>query len=219
MNSQTEENYLKTLYHIEAKNEEVTITDLSRRLKVSMPSVNSMVKRLHLKKLLVYRKYRPLVLTESGRKAALAIIRKHRLVEMFLVEKMGFGWEEVHEIAEQMEHIQSPLFFDRIDKLLGYPEADPHGSPIPNKFGEMRETSHRTLDTFSAGDKVRLVAIANSSREFLDYLNSKKISLQTTLQIERIEAFDKSMEVCYVEEGRRDMISQQVAQGLYAEKI
>lgn len=219
MNTQTEENYLKTLYHLESNSEEVTITELSRRLHVSMPSVNSMVKRLHLKKLLIYRKYKPLVLTDTGRQEALAIIRKHRLVEMFLVEKMNFGWEEVHEIAEQMEHIQSPIFFERLDQLLGYPEFDPHGSPIPDKDGNVASPDYERLSQFSAGQEVRIMALANSSRNFLDYLNAKDLRLQSVLRIEYVEEFDKSMRVRYGSPEQREVLSATVCQGLYVEQV
>ena len=133
----TEENYLKALFHLSTENEEVSVLDLSKSLAIKMPTVNSMVKKLSGKGLISYEKYKPLMLTQSGKRAAGLIIRKHRLVEMFLVQHLGFGWDEVHEIAEQIEHIKSQRFFDRIDQLLDFPKVDPHGSPIPDTNGEI----------------------------------------------------------------------------------
>src|SRR6187402_3294352 len=129
MHSYTEENYLKALFNMANDKGEVSPNELSKRLEIKMPTVNSMVKKLAEKKMVHYESYKPVRLTDKGKKEAGLIIRKHRLTEMYLVEKMGFGWEQVHEIAEQVEHLQSPLFFDKIDELLGFPKIDPHGSP------------------------------------------------------------------------------------------
>jgi DtxR family Mn-dependent transcriptional regulator len=137
MASQTEENYLKALFSLADEKGEISVSELSRILEVSMPTANSMVKNLHEQGLVHYEKYKPLSLTLKGKKEAALIIRKHRLTEMYLVEKMGFGWEKVHEIAEQIEHIKSTAFFDRMDELLGHPTIDPHGSPIPDKHGRV----------------------------------------------------------------------------------
>src|SRR5215217_3581163 len=123
MHSLAEENYLKGLFNLADETGAVSVNDLSRHLGIKMPTVNSMVKKLSDKGLVHYETYKPLKLTEKGRKEAALIIRKHRLTEMFLVEKMGFGWESVHEIAEQIEHIQAPEFFEKMDELLGYPKT------------------------------------------------------------------------------------------------
>ena len=137
MNSLTEENYLKALFNLSQEDGEVSVNELSKHLQIKMPTVTSMMKKLGEKKLVNYESYKPLKLTEKGRREAGLIIRKHRLTEMFLVEQMSFGWEQVHEIAEQIEHIHSPEFFEKMDELLGYPKFDPHGSPIPDKTGQM----------------------------------------------------------------------------------
>ena len=115
----------------------VSVNDLSKHLDIKMPTVTSMMKKMAAKKLVAYESYKPLKLTEKGKKEAALIIRKHRLTEMYLVEKMGFGWEEVHNIAEQIEHIKSPELFTKMDELLDYPKFDPHGAPIPDINGEM----------------------------------------------------------------------------------
>ncbi|HEY5369561.1 MAG TPA: metal-dependent transcriptional regulator, partial [Hanamia sp.] len=137
MNSLTEENYLKALFNIANKDGEVNVAELSKTLDIKMPTVTSMMKKLSKKKLVHYESYKPLRLTEKGKKEAGLIIRKHRLTEMFLVDKMHLGWEDVHDIAEQIEHIQSRVFFEKMDELLGYPKVDPHGSPIPDVKGKV----------------------------------------------------------------------------------
>jgi len=154
MYSVVEENYLKALLNLCNADDEVSINDLSKRLNIKMPSVNSMMKRFAEKELVAYESYKPVKLSAKGKKEASMIIRKHRLTEMFLVEKMDFNWEEVHEIAEQIEHIQSPLFFEKMDALLGYPKFDPHGSPIPDKNGKVIKTSYVPLNVCESGKVV-----------------------------------------------------------------
>lgn len=198
MASSTEENYLKALFNLDSEKGEITVSDLSNVLAVSTPTVNSMVKNLYEKGLVHYEKYKPITLTPKGKKEAALIIRKHRLTEMYLVEKMGFGWEVVHEIAEQIEHIKSPAFFDRMDDLLGHPTADPHGSPIPDKNGRVSWKSYQKLIDCKPGDTVKLAALTNSSEDFLKYLNSKKLSLGLIIKIDSLEKFDGSMTVSYL---------------------
>lgn len=170
-----------------------TVNEISKHLDIKMPTVNSMMKRLAEKDLVHYEIYKPLKLTEKGKKEAALIIRKHRLTEMYLVEKMGFGWEEVHTIAEQIEHIQSPKFFDKMDELLEYPKHDPHGSPIPDKQGNITTRALIKLSDCKVGETVTIKAIADSSEQFLKFLNQRSITLETTLRISAIENFDKSM--------------------------
>ena len=149
MATSTVENYLKALFNIANENGEVNISDLSNHLEVSKPTVNSMVKTLNQEGYVTYEKYKPLKLEDKGRKAGALIIRKHRLTEMFLVEQMGFGWEDVHEIAEQIEHIKSSAFFDRMDQIMDYPKVDPHGSPIPDKSGNIIQQNYKKLSDHS----------------------------------------------------------------------
>lgn len=195
MYSLAEENYLKALYLLSGKVGAVNVNDLSKQLNIKMPTVNSMMKRLFEKGLVYYESYKPIKLTAEGKKQAALIIRKHRLTEMFLVEKMGFGWEEVHPIAEQIEHIDAPAFFDRMDALLGFPKTDPHGSPIPNKNGEIEWLAYNHLSNCHAGEKVILSAVTNSSDEFLKFLNSKDIKLGDVIRILDVEPFDGSMQL------------------------
>lgn len=197
MASSTEENYLKALYNLSNPQGEVSISDLANSLSVSMPTANSMVKSLQKSEWVLYEKYKPVTLTQKGQKEAALIVRKHRLTEMFLVKKMGFGWEEVHEVAEQIEHIQAPKFFERMDEMLGHPTIDPHGSPIPDNQGRMQEFSYTPLSTCKPGQTVQLTALTNSSTEFLEFLNSRKLALGTQLKIVSREAYDLSVVVSY----------------------
>lgn len=217
MNSLTEENYLKALFSIANETGEVNVTELSKKLNIKMPTVTSMMKKLSEKKLVHYESYKPLRLTEKGKKVAGLIIRKHRLTEMFLVEKMKFGWEEVHDIAEQMEHIQSPLFFDKMDELLDYPKIDPHGSPIPDKTGKIVWKEFNKLSDCNAGETIKLAAVINTSSQFLKFLNNRELKLGTKIKIKSIEEFDQSITVSY---GKRtaEVLSNIVCERLLVEK-
>jgi len=215
MNSLVEENYLKALFHL-SKNGggEVNVKDLSKHLEIKMPTVNSMMKKLAEKDLVIYESYKPLRLSEKGILKASLIVRKHRLTEMFLVQEMGFGWEQVHEIAEQIEHIQSPLFFDKMDELLNYPKVDPHGSPIPDKNGKFDTTNYQKLAEFKKDDEVEICAVTGSSDEFLKYLNSKNIQLNDKIVILDLEEFDGTMTVKFLKNDKIETFSNHVTQRL-----
>ena len=197
MYSYTEENYLKALFNLANEMGEVSANELSKHLKIKMPTVNSMMKKLAEKKLVNYESYKPFKLTEKGKKEAGLIIRKHRLTEMFLVEKMDFGWEQVHTIAEQIEHLKSPEFFEKMDQMLGYPSIDPHGSPIPDKNGKIEWKKYEKLSDCLPGQTVTLSAVIHTTDDFLKFLNSRKLQLGTQMKIKNKEVFDGSMEVIY----------------------
>ncbi len=199
MATQTKENYLKAMLTLENKEKQISFTELSKLLNVSVPTVNSMVKRLQDNGWLKYQKYQPIELTESGRLKASLIVRKHRLAEMYLEKVMGFGWEEVHDIAEEMEHIKSTKFFERIDELLGFPSHDPHGSPIPNKQGIIQTQNLKILTDIKRGEIVEIMALRDSTHEFLKYLNQKQIQLGTKLKVENFQNFDQSIDVKYTD--------------------
>ncbi len=213
MATPTEENYLKALLALADDEGRATISQLGQALRVSTPSVNSMVRKLSDRGLVEYQKYQPLCLTAAGRKAAALVVRKHRLTEMFLVEVMGFGWEEVHAIAEQIEHVDSPDFFNRMDKLMGHPKVDPHGSPIPDAEGEIHATEQRRLDECAAGETVTVTGLENSSDDFLHFLNARGMSLHTVLEIHTKEAYDGSLTVSYAGHPR-EVLSKVVASKL-----
>ena len=195
MLSLTEENYLKVLYRLSEESRAITVSDIATQLNIKMPTVNSMIKKLAGKKLLKYEKYKAIELTEKGRKTALAILRKHRLTELFLSNVMGLKWDEVHDIAEQVEHIQSALFFDRIDKMLGNPQFDPHGEPIPDSDGRLPVYKTFPLSEATLKKKYKLAGVTNHEGSFLKYLDSLGVSIGCSIEILQILEFDKSMSV------------------------
>lgn len=218
MASQAAENYLKAIYYLSRERDEVNVSELSSVIGVSKPTVNSMIKALCQQGMVAHEKYKPLILTKEGKKAAALIIRKHRLTEMYLVDKMGFGWEEVHEIAEQVEHISSSKLFERMDELLSFPQYDPHGSPIPDRDGNFRQTDFRLLSNFNTGDRVRLMALADSEKDLLIFLNNKFIELNTELTIVSKEVFDGGMEVSY-KNNKTTTLSKRVCDSLKVKKL
>jgi len=202
-NTLTEENYLKAIFHLISKENTVTINEISKFLNVKMPTVNNMMKKFADKERVIYESYKPLIVTEKGRKEAALIVRKHRLIEMFLVEKMNFGWENVHEIAEQLEHVHSPIFFDQIDELLNYPKLDPHGEPIPDKDGNIIAQDLKKLSQCKENENVIFASVTTSEDDFLSFLNEKKLTLGDELQIIKIEKFDRTMLV----RNRKDLLT------------
>jgi DtxR family Mn-dependent transcriptional regulator len=218
MNSLTEENYLKALYNIANEAGEVNVTELSKHLGIKMPTVTSMMKKLSERKLVHYESYKPLQLTDKGKSEAGLIIRKHRLTEMFLVEKMKIGWEDVHDIAEQVEHIQSPVFFEKMDQLLDHPKVDPHGSPIPDKKGKLVWKEYNKLSDCKVGEIVRLAAVINTSSDFLKFLNARDMRLGLKIKIKSVEPFDKSLIVSY-DKRLSEGLSNIVCERLLVEKV
>ena len=192
------------------------VEGITKRLGTAINRSNFCTKKLHAKELVNYEKYKPITLTAQGEKVAALIIRKHRLTEMYLVEKMGFGWEEVHEIAEQMEHIKSSDFFDKMDELLGYPTVDPHGSPIPDKEGNIHRKAYRKLSSFNTGEMVVLSAVVDATDDFLRFLNSRNLQLGTRLEVLGKEDFDGSMVVRYAER-EAETLSEMVCDRLLVE--
>ena len=218
MQTQTNENYLKAIYFLSQENIDVSITELSKKMEVSKPTVNNMVKKMQEKGWLYYEKYKPIKLTVKGKRLGALIVRRHRLTEMFLSQIMGFGWEEVHDIAEEIEHISSTLFFDRMDEILGFPTLDPHGSPIPDKKGKVVAVNYLNLANIKEGQKVKLCGLENSSKDLLLYLNKKKIKLGSVLSVLHIEKFDNSFEVL-LENNSTILLTFDVCMSLLVEKM
>ena len=216
MNSLTEENYLKAFFHLSDENNLVTVNELSKFLNIKMPSVNSMMKKFAEKKWVIYESYKPIKITDLGKKEAAIIVRKHRLTEMFLVEKMAFGWENVHEIAEQLEHIHSEEFFDKMHELLNYPKLDPHGEPIPDKEGNIIHQDFYKLSECKVGDVCVLSSVTISTDDFLNYLNQRSLSLSTTIEVLEIEKFDASMTIFYNQ--KKEVLSKMVSEKLLVVK-
>lgn len=195
--SQSEENYIKAIFYLqEASGESVGTNDLASRMDTKASSVTDMIKRLSDKSIIVYEKYMGCKLTPKGKQIALKIIRKHRLWETFLVEKLKFGWEEVHEIAEQLEHIHSSKLTDRLDEFLDFPEFDPHGDPIPTKNGEINHRKEALmLRDLEKGAEAIIIGVSDSSVSFLKYLDKHNIQLGSKIKILEHFEFDESIEV------------------------
>ncbi len=211
-----EENYLKAIYHLETKStKEVSTNAIAEAMETKPSSVTDMVQKLAEKKLLSYQKYKGTQLTEGGRKIAAKVVRKHRLWEVFLVDKLNFQWDEVHEIAEQLEHIKSDELIVRLDKYLGSPEFDPHGDPIPDKHGNIKTTKKRLLAEIEKNDQGICVGVKESSAEYLRYLDKKKIGIGTEITVVSKEYFDGSM---IIEVGPDQFsISKKIAENLYVQ--
>lgn len=194
MHSLSEENYLKAIYTLSRQGEnKITPTSIGEALNNNPASVLDMLKKLSGKKLLSYDKVKGAKLTEKGTKIAIEVVRKHRLWEVFLLEKLGYSWGEVHDIAEQLEHIHHPDLADRLEKFLGYPNYDPHGDPIPDKNGKVPVSKSQALSQIPTGKKVKVVNVDDSSPDFLKYLDKQGISLNSTLLIKEVQNFDHSL--------------------------
>jgi DtxR family transcriptional regulator, Mn-dependent transcriptional regulator len=196
MTSLTEENYLKAIYKLHEKSGNmVTTSALAEELNVSAASVTDFVKKMAGKKLISYEKSRGVMLTEKGRQIAVNIIRKHRLWEVWLVNKLQFKWDEVHDIAEQLEHVVSEELITQLDKHLGYPKADPHGDLITDAKGNFAKTGSKPLSDCIKGDVVTFIGVAEHSNSFLQYLTKKNLTLGNEIKVESVEEFDNSFHV------------------------
>jgi DtxR family transcriptional regulator, Mn-dependent transcriptional regulator len=190
----SEENYLKAIYHLVKQLEsKVTVTSIADELANNPASVIDMLKKLTEKKLIQYDKIKGAVLTASGHKIAVQIVRKHRLWEVFLHDKLGYSWDEVHDIAEQLEHIRDYDLPDRLDKFLGFPQFDPHGDPIPQSNGHLPSVSSRPLSEVKANSKIKVISVSDSSADFLRYLEKQGIGIHRTITVKEIHAFDQSV--------------------------
>jgi DtxR family Mn-dependent transcriptional regulator len=193
--SASKENYLKSIYHLQAELGMVTTNALAAALQTKPASVTDMLKKLKLQKLLLYEKYQGFKLNNEGKKAALQIIRKHRLWEYFLVEKLEFGWDEVHEMAEELEHSSSKKLIDRLDLFLGFPQTDPHGDPIPDGNGKFKQCRQVNLLSLPLHKTVQVSAIAEQTTGMLELLQHKHIRIGTKLEVKKKFPFDNSLEL------------------------
>lgn len=195
MHSFTEENYLKAIYHLSEQKEGglVNTSELAEATQTRSPTVTDMLKKLAEKDLIHYQKYQGVRLTETGNQIALKIIRSHRLWEVFLVEKLGFGWDEIHAIAEQLEHIESEELINRLDAYLDFPQFDPHGDPIPNAAGAMPETKTIRLSNAPMHQTLILTGVTEDSAVFLQHLDRLGVTIGTQLVILLQSDFDHSL--------------------------
>ncbi|GAB3292888.1 metal-dependent transcriptional regulator [Hymenobacter tenuis] len=216
MPSYTEENYLKAIYKLaEAQpGTEVSTNSVAEALQTRAASVTDMLRRLGEKGLLHYTRYRGVTLTAEGKRLALLTIRKHRLWEVFLVQQLGFTWDEVHDVAEQMEHIDSDLLVQRLDEFLGCPQFDPHGDPIPTAEGILHRPQHRLLADLRPGDQGVVVAVKNTSVPFLQYLDKVGLNLGTHIEVLDKITFDNSLEI-RINQANKYLISSEVSRNLF----
>ncbi len=192
----SEENYLKAIYHLEKDSPSgVSTNSIALKLHTQPSSVTDMIKKLADKKVVSYQKYHGVNLTKKGKAVAANVIRKHRLWEVFLVEKLNFHWDEVHEIAEQLEHIKSEELIKRLDAFLDFPEFDPHGDPIPDVHGNIKPTEKKLLSELTINQKGICVGVKESSSQFLQYLDTRNIGIGTTIKVIAKEDFDNSMTI------------------------
>ncbi len=196
----------------------VNTNDLAGKMNIKPSSVTDMIKKLDQKKLVNYQKYKGVKLTDEGTKLALKVIRKHRLWEVFLQEKLGFSWDEVHEIAEQLEHINSPELVTRLDKFLGFPEYDPHGDPIPDNDGKIKPSRRKLLSEFEEGQTGKLVRVDDSSSSLLQFLESKKLILGSEISLVEKFEYDGSIEIKIHGHRNNLNISREVSENLYLAK-
>lgn len=213
----SEENYLKAMYHIsDMHSGGISTNAIAQKMKTKASSVTDMIKKLSEKGLVNYKRYKGAELTAEGRLVAANIIRKHRLWEVFLVEKLNFTWDEVHDVAEQLEHIKSEKLINQLDAFLGFPKRDPHGDPIPDKDGNISLVSDVLLTTLEEGDKGIIVGVKDSSSSFLKYLDKQGIALGKKIKVLEKEPFDNSMKIKMRKQ--EFIISQQIATNIYIKK-
>jgi DtxR family Mn-dependent transcriptional regulator len=210
----TEENYLKVIHRLsEATSEDISTNAVAELMQTKAASVTDMLRKLADKGWVNYQKYQGVRLSPAGEKIALSIVRKHRLWEVFLVDKMGFNWDEVHEIAEQLEHIESDELVQKLDAYLGFPKTDPHGDPIPNKEGILPELAYLHLSDIKAGKNCKLMGVAQDSAVFLQLLTKLNLSLGAKLAIIEINEFDRSFFVS-INDAEPIFISHEVAKNI-----
>lgn len=215
MNSQSEEDYLKALYHLEMDFDSVSTNSIADYLNMKPSSVTDMLKKLAEKKFINYQKYKGTSLTKKGKLIALSIIRKHRLWETFLVVKLGFGWDQVHIIAEQLEHIKSEELIENLDNFLGNPKYDPHGDPIPNKDGEIEKMNQKLLVELKASQKGIITGVKKGTASLLNYLDKEKVKLGDSIKVIEILEFDGTY---IVEINKRKLtFSEKICQNLLLE--
>ena len=216
MLSFTEENYLKALLQlqlIEVDKEGIGTNELANHLTVKPATANDMLKKLKEKSLVDYEKYGKIFLTPTGKKIAAEVLRKHRLWETFLYEKLEFNWDEVHEVAEQLEHIQSQKLIDKLDKLLNFPEFDPHGDIIPNAKGEFKTQFKKTLADVLIGQSCKMVAVKDNSVSFLQYVVKVGLGINNLITVLSKESYDSLVEIEV--NGLKSNVSERFAQNIF----
>ncbi len=213
MPSFTEENYLKVIYHLSAAGTNPVLTnDLAEAMKTKAASATDMVKKLSIKKFISYKRYYGASLTQKGKTEALTVIRKHRLWETFLVQKLDFSWDEVHEVAEQLEHIQSKRLIEKIDEFLGYPKTDPHGDPIPDRKGKLQQQSTIACHQLKEGKQAVITAVKDSDSSLLKLLDKIGAKPGKKIKVLARETYDESLEA--ILDGHKVFLSKEVSKNI-----
>jgi DtxR family Mn-dependent transcriptional regulator len=215
----TEENYLKAIFKLSEKSEKsISTNNIAAEIKTTAASVSDMIRKLSEKKLVNYEKYHGVQLTDKGRKIAIALIRRHRLWEVFLVEKLQFSWDQVHDVAEELEHVSSPLLISRLDAFLNSPKYDPHGDPIPDENGNIVYHEETTLDQLKPKDKAMVVSVEDQSTAFLQYLDKNKLFIKSKVEVLKCDDYDSSMTI-RINNNDTLFISEKVGKNLIVKKI
>jgi len=212
--SSSEENYLKAIFHLQMESATVSTTALAQELEAKPASITDMMKKLSAKGVLNYKPYYGFYLNIEGKKVALGIIRRHRLWEFFLSEKLGFNWNEVHAVAEEMEHVSSKKLIDKLDEFLGFPQFDPHGDPIPDSKGRFKAHNKISLDQLPPNQAAQVVQVSNQSDDMLQLLKHKNISIGTSIEVKKHFEFDHSLQV-KLKPNRLETISEQLAKNIF----
>ncbi|MFY7899215.1 MAG: metal-dependent transcriptional regulator [Chitinophagaceae bacterium] len=210
-----EENYIKTIFHLQQNHASVATNDVAGALHTKAASVTDMLKKLKAKNIVEYERYKGVILSNNGEKVALSIVRKHRLWEYFLVEKLQFDWDEVHEVAEELEHISSKKLVEKLDAYLGFPRFDPHGDPIPDSEGVMRNQLQMLLLEAPLHTHLEITAVANQTTQLLELLKHRNMGMGTLIFIQQKFDFDDSLEIQLVASNQVFTISQQMASVLF----
>ena len=214
----SEENYLKVIYHLSlSQGKGVTTNAIAGVMESKPSSVTDMVQKLAEKDLVLYKRYQGVLLTEKGRFTALMIVRKHRLWEVFLVEKLDFSWDEVHDVAEQLEHIKSEKLINKLEEFLDFPTADPHGDPIPDRNGKITKIDKKLLSELPVGRKVICVGVKDSSSAFLQYLDKQQIALGSAIEVLSKEDFDMSLTLRL--DNKEVIVSNKIAANLFVKPV
>ncbi len=218
MLTQTEENYLKVIYHLsQTEDNGISTNAIAQKIDTKASSVTDMIKKLKEKNLISHEKYQGVFITKLGMQTAKMIIRKHRLWEVFLVDKLHFNWDEVHDVAEELEHIKSEKLINALDAFLGFPKEDPHGDPIPNANGEIPYREKELLTEAAINCQYMCVGVKDTSPAFLQYLDRQKMALGSTFKIVKHENFDHSVTILF--NNTELTLSKVVAQNLFVKKI
>ena len=211
------EDYLKAIYEIGRERDKVTTSSLAEYLGVSPASVTGMIKKLDELKLISYERYQGVQLSEAGRKIALEVIRHHRLVELYLSEAMGVPWDQVHDEAEKWEHVLSENLEDRMDEILGHPTVDPHGSPIPNRQGEIEEIERTALSELSVGDKAVIAEVHDRDPDLLRYFGGMGLYPEERIEVIAFDPFDGPIRLLV--DGEERILGREAARHIYVTQI